>query len=84
MASRVHLMEPGWNPLIEQQAMDRVYRLGQKNEVITTRYIVSSPDSIEQVSPQSTEIGLAKRGYIVYPAETIVEGEAYCVFPRRY
>ncbi|KAI1481970.1 SNF2 family N-terminal domain-containing protein [Daldinia eschscholtzii] len=48
MASRVHLMEPGWNPLIEQQAMDRVYRLGQENEVITTRYIVSSPDSIEQ------------------------------------
>ncbi|KAI0847593.1 SNF2 family N-terminal domain-containing protein [Daldinia vernicosa] len=50
MASRVHLMEPGWNPLIEQQAMDRVYRLGQKNEVITTRYIVSGSDSIEQAS----------------------------------
>ncbi|KAI2777343.1 SNF2 family N-terminal domain-containing protein [Daldinia loculata] len=48
MASRVHLMEPGWNPLVEQQAMDRAYRLGQENEVITTRYIVSGSDSIEQ------------------------------------
>ncbi|KAI1802019.1 SNF2 family N-terminal domain-containing protein [Daldinia bambusicola] len=48
IASRVHLMEPGWNPLIEQQAIGRVHRLGQKNEVIARRYIVSGSDSIEQ------------------------------------
>ncbi|KAI4861311.1 SNF2 family N-terminal domain-containing protein [Hypoxylon rubiginosum] len=48
MASHVHLMEPGWNPLLEQQAMDRVYRLGQESEVVATRYIVSGQDSIEQ------------------------------------
>ncbi|KAI1103966.1 SNF2 family N-terminal domain-containing protein [Jackrogersella minutella] len=46
MASRVHIMEPGWNPLLEQQAMDRVHRLGQGREVIATRYIVSG--SIEE------------------------------------
>ncbi|KAI1775166.1 SNF2 family N-terminal domain-containing protein [Hypoxylon cercidicola] len=48
MASHVHIMEPGWNPLLEQQAMDRVHRLGQQSEVIATRYIVSGVDSIEQ------------------------------------
>lgn len=53
MASHVHLMEPGWNPLLEQQAMDRVYRLGQESEVVATRYIVSGQDSIEQVGSRN-------------------------------
>ncbi|KAI0840676.1 P-loop containing nucleoside triphosphate hydrolase protein [Hypoxylon sp. FL0890] len=48
MATRVHLMEPGWNPLLEQQAIDRVHRLGQDSEVVATRYIVSGSDSIEE------------------------------------
>ncbi|KAI0889137.1 SNF2 family N-terminal domain-containing protein [Annulohypoxylon maeteangense] len=48
MATRVHLMEPGWNPLLEQQAIDRIHRLGQEREVIATRYVVSGSDSIEQ------------------------------------
>ncbi|KAI0152567.1 SNF2 family N-terminal domain-containing protein [Hypoxylon sp. NC0597] len=48
MATRVHLMEPGWNPLLEQQAIDRVHRLGQGSEVLATRYIVAGSDSIEQ------------------------------------
>ncbi|OTA59128.1 hypothetical protein K449DRAFT_436085 [Hypoxylon sp. EC38] len=48
MATRVHLMEPGWNPLLEQQAIDRVHRLGQDSEVLATRYIVDGPDSIEE------------------------------------
>ncbi|EFN54350.1 hypothetical protein CHLNCDRAFT_135608 [Chlorella variabilis] len=28
-ASRVHLLDPWWNPSVEEQAMDRVHRLGQ-------------------------------------------------------
>lgn len=34
-------MEPQWNPMIEDQALDRVYRIGQKKQVTTTRYIVN-------------------------------------------
>ncbi|KAI2624406.1 SNF2 family N-terminal domain-containing protein [Hypoxylon sp. NC1633] len=48
MANHVHLMEPGWNPSLEQQALDRVHRLGQEKEVVATRYVVSGPDSIEE------------------------------------
>ncbi|KAL8828540.1 MAG: hypothetical protein Q9191_002531 [Dirinaria sp. TL-2023a] len=47
-ASRVHLLEPQWSPMAEQQALDRVHRMGQKHEVIATRYIVK--DSIEEVT----------------------------------
>ena len=39
-ANHVFLMEPQWNPMLEDQALDRVYRIGQKKEVTTTRYIV--------------------------------------------
>lgn len=47
-ASMVHLIEPHWNPMVEAQAVDRVYRIGQVQEVTVVRYIV--PDSVETVS----------------------------------
>lgn len=45
-ASRVYLMEPWWNPGVEEQAMDRVHRIGQQQEVKVVRLIVR--DSIEE------------------------------------
>lgn len=47
-ASIVHLIEPHWNPMVEAQAVDRVYRIGQTQEVTVFRYIV--PGSVETVS----------------------------------
>lgn len=29
VASHVYLMDPWWNPAVEQQAQDRIHRLGQ-------------------------------------------------------
>ena len=46
-ANHVHLLEPHWNPMAEAQAVDRVHRIGQTREVLTTRYITR--DSIETV-----------------------------------
>jgi SWI/SNF-related matrix-associated actin-dependent regulator of chromatin subfamily A3 len=45
-ASRVYLMEPWWNPGAEEQAMDRVHRIGQQQEVKVVRLIIK--DSIEE------------------------------------
>ncbi|KAH7657772.1 DNA helicase protein [Dioscorea alata] len=45
-ASRVYLVDPWWNPAVEEQAMDRVHRIGQKQEVRIIRLIVK--DSIEE------------------------------------
>lgn len=39
-ASRAYLMEPHWNPSVEQQALARVYRIGQQRPVTTVRYIM--------------------------------------------
>ncbi|KAL4458507.1 hypothetical protein ABPG75_013372 [Micractinium tetrahymenae] len=45
-ASRVHMLDPWWNPAVEEQAMDRVHRLGQTRDVHIFRYCVK--DSIEE------------------------------------
>ncbi|KAI8894478.1 SNF2 family N-terminal domain-containing protein [Globomyces pollinis-pini] len=46
VASRIILLDLWWNPSIEDQAIGRVYRMGQKNEVIVTRLVIE--DTIEQ------------------------------------
>ncbi|XP_042482056.1 putative SWI/SNF-related matrix-associated actin-dependent regulator of chromatin subfamily A member 3-like 1 [Macadamia integrifolia] len=45
-ASRVYLVEPWWNPAVEEQAMDRVHRIGQKEDVKIVRLITRN--SIEE------------------------------------
>ncbi|KAH9675300.1 putative SWI/SNF-related matrix-associated actin-dependent regulator of chromatin subfamily A member 3-like 1 [Citrus sinensis] len=45
-ASRVFLLEPWWNPAVEEQAMDRVHWIGQKEDVKIVRLIVQN--SIEE------------------------------------
>ncbi|KAA3454192.1 DNA/RNA helicase protein [Gossypium australe] len=45
-ASSVYLMEPWWNPAVEEQAMDRVHRIGQKEDVKIVRLIARN--SIEE------------------------------------
>lgn len=44
--SRVFMMEPQFNPAAEQQAVDRVHRLGQKRDVSIYRFIMR--DSFEE------------------------------------
>ncbi|KAM7256471.1 hypothetical protein ACFE04_012212 [Oxalis oulophora] len=45
-ASRVYLFEPWWNQAVEEQAMDRVHRIGQKEPVKIVRLIARN--SIEE------------------------------------
>lgn len=46
-ASRAYLLEPHWNPMIEEQALCRVHRVGQQREVTTVRYLMRG--SFEEV-----------------------------------
>ena len=47
-ANRVFLVEPQWNPSVENQAIARALRLGQEQAVQVTRYVVNG--TVEQVS----------------------------------
>ncbi|KAL4512333.1 hypothetical protein ABPG72_005335 [Tetrahymena utriculariae] len=44
-ANHVLMVDPWWNPAVEEQAIERCHRIGQKKEVFVTRFICE--DSIE-------------------------------------
>jgi len=46
MAKRVYMMDPWWSFAVEAQAIDRVHRMGQTDEVKVCRFIVK--ESIEE------------------------------------
>lgn len=39
-ASHVIIMDPFWNPFVEEQAMDRAYRIGQQRQVYVHRILI--------------------------------------------
>jgi SNF2 family DNA or RNA helicase len=41
-ADYVFILDPWWNPAIEAQAVDRAYRIGQKNRVFTYKFITKN------------------------------------------
>lgn len=45
-ADYVYLVDPWWNPAVENQAIDRSYRIGQKKNVVAVRLIC--PDTLEE------------------------------------
>ncbi|XP_052208103.1 DNA repair protein RAD5B [Diospyros lotus] len=45
-ASNVFLMDPWWNPAVEEQAIMRIHRIGQKRTVRVKRFIVK--DTVEE------------------------------------
>ncbi|KAJ7169713.1 SNF2 family DNA-dependent ATPase [Mycena filopes] len=57
-AQRVYLMDPYWNPAVENQAVDRIHRLGQTRPVTTVKLIIEN--SIEarllEVQRKKTEL----------------------------
>ena len=45
-ADYVYIVDPWWNPAVENQAIDRCYRIGQQKHVVAVRLIC--PDTIEE------------------------------------
>jgi hypothetical protein len=97
LASRIHLVEPQWNPAAEKQAMARVYRMGQTKPVVAMRYIMR--DSIEEVSappPGLHSLGLGREAVcpgntllltailVYYPLSGKEEPSCRATFPIRY
>lgn len=41
-ADYVFILDPWWNPAVEAQAVDRAYRIGQKNTVFTYKFITTN------------------------------------------
>jgi superfamily II DNA or RNA helicase len=52
-ADYVYLVDPWWNPAVEQQAIDRAHRIGQTKKIVAVRLIC--PDTIEEKMLQLQE-----------------------------
>ena len=59
VANHVYMLDPWWNPATEDQAVDRVYRLGQKRNVTVNHFVIK--DSVEE---KILDIQLRKRKLI--------------------
>lgn len=59
-ADYVYLVDPWWNPAVENQAIDRAYRIGQHKNVMAVRLIC--PDTVEEkiMKLQATKKDLVK------------------------
>jgi hypothetical protein len=60
-ASSVHLLEPQWNPSLEEQALARVHRLGQTRLVTAIRYVMEN--SFEEVTYSAAVMKWIAAGY---------------------
>ncbi|KIY45784.1 hypothetical protein FISHEDRAFT_48690 [Fistulina hepatica ATCC 64428] len=58
-AQRVYLMDPYWNPAVENQAVDRIHRLGQTRPVTTVKLIIANSIEARLLEVQKKKIELA-------------------------
>ena len=59
-ASRVVILEPFWNPFVEEQAIDRVHRLNQTRDVIVYKLTVANTVEARILDLQEKKRALAK------------------------
>jgi hypothetical protein len=71
-AKRVFMMDPWWSFAVEAQAIDRVHRMGQTEEVHVTRFVVEG--SIEE---KMLKVRLCSTPCMV-PSYPIQEHDANC------
>lgn len=60
-ACRAYLMDPYWNPAVENQGLDRIYRLGQQRPVVMTKFIVHKSIEEQMLELQRRKTELANR-----------------------
>ena len=62
-ADYVYLVDPWWNPAVENQAIDRTHRIGQTKKVIAVRLI--TPDTLEEKMTLMQEAKKALAGQLI-------------------
>ncbi|TRX94187.1 hypothetical protein FHL15_004955 [Xylaria flabelliformis] len=60
VANKVHIVEPQWNPSVEEQAIARALRMGQTREVTIIRYVVENTVEQNIINLQQKKKRLAK------------------------
>jgi len=58
-AEYVFILDPWWNPAVEQQAIDRAHRIGQENKVFTYKFITKNTVEEKILNLQQRKVKLA-------------------------
>jgi non-specific serine/threonine protein kinase len=59
-ADYVYIVDPWWNPAVEQQAIDRTHRIGQTKNIFAYRMICKDTIEDKIIKLQEKKIALAK------------------------
>ncbi len=70
-AEYVFLLDPWWNPAVEQQAIDRAHRIGQENKVFIYKFITKNTVEEKILRLQQKKIHLATE--LITTEESIVK-----------
>jgi len=74
-ANRIFIVEPQWNPSVENQAIARAIRLLQTEEVKVTRYFIKDTVEDEMRSQQKRKQQVAQVGFVRPEAADTNENE---------
>ncbi|SCO54971.1 uncharacterized protein FFNC_15703 [Fusarium fujikuroi] len=74
-ATRVYLVEPNWNPSVEEQALSRVWRIGQKHPVATVRLLMRDSIEVEVVKKQEIKKKLTQLAFQSHDNGNALEDE---------
>lgn len=63
-ASRAYLLDIWFNPQVDQQAIDRIHRIGQKEDVVVTRITIRDTieDSIARLQDRKSRLARGALG----------------------
>ncbi|RAW00509.1 DEAD/DEAH box helicase [Pseudochryseolinea flava] len=59
-ADYVFIVDPWWNPAVENQAIDRAYRIGQEQKVVAVRFICKNSIEEKIVTLQESKASMSK------------------------
>ncbi|XP_059648465.1 protein CHROMATIN REMODELING 24-like [Cornus florida] len=59
-ADRVIIVDPAWNPSVDNQSVDRAYRIGQENDVVVYRLVTCGTVEEKMYQKQVLKAGLFK------------------------
>ncbi|PTD08869.1 putative SWI/SNF-related matrix-associated actin-dependent regulator of chromatin subfamily A member 3-like protein 1 [Fusarium culmorum] len=68
VATRAYLMEPHWNPTLKEQALARIHRIGQTQEVTTVRFFMRNSFEHQVIKRQESKKYLA--GLLLSPHDS--------------
>ncbi|GFF57659.1 SWI/SNF family DNA-dependent ATPase [Aspergillus udagawae] len=82
-ASNVIIMEPSWNPYIEEQAIGRVHRIGQERHVRVYRLLVADTIEIRILELQEKKRKLIRgfsNGAVMLGTDNLIRGDIAYIF----